>query len=113
LSQKFEIYMNYGRKRLEQLKNYRQIAQKVKEIAQKRLGNVEVYVFGSVIENNATASSDIDLLIITEHIDKEEAQKLKATVMESIDAPIELHITSKSSFENWYKKFITKMEKIA
>jgi len=113
LSQKFEIYMNYGRKRLEQLKNYRQIAQKVREIAQKRLGNIEVYVFGSVIENKATASSDIDLLIITENIEKEEAQKLKATVMESIDAPIELHITSKSSFENWYKKFITKMEKIA
>jgi len=105
--------MNYGRKRLEQLKNYRQIAQKVREIAQKRLGNIEVYVFGSVIENKATASSDIDLLIITENIEKEEAQKLKATVMESIDAPIELHITSKSSFENWYKKFITKMEKIA
>jgi len=113
LSQKFEIYMNYGRKRLEQLKNYRQIAQKVKEIVQKRLGNVEVYVFGSVIENKATASSDIDLLIITENIEKEEAQKLKAAIIESIDAPIELHITSKSSFENWYKKFITKMEKIA
>ena len=113
MSQKFEIYMNYGRKRLEQLKNYRQIAQKVKEIVQKRLGNIEVYVFGSVIENKATASSDIDLLIITENIDKEEAQKLKASIMESIDAPIELHITSKSSFENWYKKFITKMEKIA
>ena len=113
MSQKFKIYMNYGRKRLEQLKNYRQIAQKVREIAQKRLGNVEVYVFGSVIENKATASSDIDLLIITENIEKEEAQKLKAAIMESIDAPIELHITSKSSFENWYKKFITKMEKIA
>ena len=113
MSQKFEIYMNYGRKRLEQLKNYRQIAQKVKEIVQKRLGNVEVYVFGSVIENKATASSDIDLLIITENIEKEEAQKLKAAIIESIDAPIELHITSKSSFENWYKKFITKMEKIA
>ena len=106
MSQKFKIYMNYGRKRLEQLKNYRQTAQK-------RLGNVEVYVFGSVVENSVTASSDIDLLIITENIDKEEAQKLKASIMESIDAPIELHITSKSSFENWYKKFITKMEKIA
>lgn len=104
MSEKFNIYIDYGAEKLRQLKEYRETAEKVKMLAEKQLGNVEVYVFGSVIENKATASSDIDILIVTQNdVQKEEAYNLKAYIHKVIEAPVELHITSKDNFEKWYK----------
>jgi predicted nucleotidyltransferase len=38
--------------------------------------------------------------------DREEEYMVKAEVYAQIDAPIELHVASRSEFEKWYKKFI-------
>jgi len=113
LSKKFDVYLEFGRKRLEQLKNYKRVVKEVKEIAQKHFGKVEVYVFGSVLEGKPTASSDIDILIVTDKISPEEASKIKTIIYESLDAPVELHIVSSDELENWYKRFIGKLEKVS
>lgn len=112
MSKKFDVYLEFGREKLEQLKSYRSIAKKVKEIIQKRLGKVEMYVFGSTVEGEPTASSDIDILIIVDNVKRDEIYRIKAEVYELIKAPLELHIVSKMEFENWYKRFINKLEKI-
>ena len=113
MSKKFDVYLEFGRKRLEQLKNYKRVANEVKEIAQKHFGKADVYVFGSVIEGKPTALSDIDILIVTNETSLEEIYKFKTIIHESVDAPVELHIVSSNEFENWYKRFIDKLEKVA
>ncbi|MEM3874671.1 MAG: nucleotidyltransferase domain-containing protein [Candidatus Bathyarchaeia archaeon] len=113
MSKEFNVYLEFGRKRLKQLKNYKRVAREIKKLAQKHLGNVDVYVFGSVIEGKPTASSDIDILIVKDKIGPEEACRFKTLIHELMDAPMELHIVSSCEFENWYKRFIDKLEKVA
>ncbi|MCF8884328.1 MAG: nucleotidyltransferase domain-containing protein [Nitrososphaerota archaeon] len=112
MSREFDLYIESGRKRIEQLKNYDVVAREVKNIVQKILGEVDVYVFGSVVEGKITASSDIDILIIVDDVSREEAYRIKTMIYQSIDAPIELHVISSSEFENWYKKFVGKLKRI-
>lgn len=113
MSREFDLYLEFGMKRLEQLKNYKIVAREVKNIVRKLLGEVDVYVFGSVLEGKITASSDIDILIIVNDVSREEICRIKTIIYQSIDAPIELHIVSSREFENWYKRFISRIEKIS
>jgi len=114
LPKKFEIYIKFGMKNLNKLRNYKSVANKVKKIFEKRLGKIDVYVFGSLIEGKPTALSDIDVLVVTEDdVSREEIYMLKTEAYKTIEAPMELHVVSSKDFENWYKRFITKMEKIA
>lgn len=76
------------------------------------MGKVEAYVFGSVVEGEPTASSDIDILIIANNASREEIYKFKAEAYCSTDAPIELHIISTREFEEWYKRFVDRLERI-
>lgn len=95
MSKKFDVYLEFGRKRLEHLKNYKCVVREVKEKAQKHFGKVDVYVFGSVIKGNPTASSDIDILIVTNEISLEETYRFKTIIHKSVDAPLGLHIVSR------------------
>lgn len=113
MSKKFDLYLEFGKEKLKQLKSYRDIAKKVKKIVQERLEKADVYVFGSLIEGEPTASSDIDMLVVADNISRDEIYKLKTEIYKSIEAPLELHIVSTREFENWYKRFINKLEKIA
>lgn len=108
----FDLYLEFGMKRVEHLKNYKNVAKRVKEIAQNILGKADVYVFGSVVEGEFTASSDIDILIVVDKVNSKEIYKLKTIIYKLIDAPIELHVISSREFENWYKRFISKLEKV-
>jgi len=90
---------------LEYLKNYRVVAERVKEIVKLLDPSAKIYVFGSVVRGLYTASSDIDILVITENIN------LKYDIMvtvyrELIDAPIQLHVVTPELYEKWYKRFI-------
>ena len=89
---------------LEYLRNYIEVARRVKEIVRRIDPNVRVYVFGSVVRGKYTAASDIDVLIVTEKI--EEKYKIMVKVYKEIKAPIELHITTPQKYATWYKKFI-------
>lgn len=112
LSREFEVYIESGRKALEQLKKYTEIGREVKRIVNEVLGDVKVYVFGSVVEGRYTAMGDIDMLIVVNNMDRKEIYKVKAIIYKNIDAPIELHVASNDEFENWYKRFIHKLEEV-
>ena len=106
------MYIESGRKALEQLKKYMEIRREVKRIVNEVLGDAKVYVFGSVVEGRYTAMSDIDMLIVVNNMDRKEIYKVKAIIYKNIDAPIELHVASNDEFENWYKRFIHKLEEV-
>ncbi len=113
MSKGFEGYIESGKKTLKQLEDFREVARKVKSIAEAEWKHCRVYVFGSVLDGRYTASSDIDILIVVDGVDREEAVRVKAMILRGIDAPIELHVASTEEFVGWYKRFIDKLEEIA
>jgi len=86
------------------LKNYLEIAKRVKSIVHRFDPSARVYVFGSVVKGKYTALSDIDILVVTSK------PKLKydiiVAVYSEVDAPVELHVATPAVFEKWYLKFI-------
>jgi len=91
------------------LENHKEITEKVKQIVLFRWPDAELYIFGSAVKGNYTVTSDIDLLIVLDdRPDREEEYMVKAEVYARVDAPIELHVASRSEFEKWYKNFIGK-----
>jgi len=76
--------------------------------------DAKIYVFGSVLKGRFTAASDIDLLIVCNEIDTDEAENLKVGILRSVGytLPIQLHVTTTTKFKEWYLKFIDKIEEI-
>lgn len=92
-------------------KNYKQYAKIAKRIAEKEIGKVKVFVFGSVVKKQHTPASDIDLLIVSEKVP--EKMKARAEIVAKILrrigllSPFEIHLINEREFK-WYKKFIDK-----
>ena len=111
----FRQYIKSGRETLEYLKNYEEIARKVKEILEEKHEGFKVFVFGSVLKGKATAPSDIDLLIVSDEIagDKDEAARLKAQILKRIGlgVPLEIHVATEKEFK-WYLRFIDELKEI-
>jgi len=95
--------------------NYIYYAKKIKEISESILGEVKVYVFGSVVDGEYTPSSDIDILIVSKNAPSRQYEKAKIVgeILRKIDifAPFEIHIVTPREFK-WYKKFIRKVIKV-
>ena len=109
MSNRFDLYIRAGQKTLRQLENYMEVARKVKEIVKSTWPDANVYVFGSVVEGRYTAASDIDILILVDRYDKDEAYRVKALIYEAIDAPVEVHLATDREFETWYSRFIDRL----
>lgn len=96
----------YEIKVIQYLKKWREVAEQVKSIVKNFDPKAEVYVFGSVISGKYTGASDLDILVITNTIDKK--YDIMVEVYKSIEAPIELHIVTPWQFKKWYSRFISK-----
>lgn len=94
----------YELRALDYLKNYRDVAARVKEIVRAIDPKARVFVFGSTIRGRYTASSDIDILVLVEDISRK--YEIMVEVYREVEAPVELHITSRELFEKWYRRFI-------
>ena len=112
MSRSFKHYIESGRRALRHLSNYRAVAGRIRDIVKSYWGDARVYVFGSAVEGRYTAASDIDILIVVDGVSRDEADRVKASIYECIDAPIELHIASRDEFENWYRRFIDVLEEV-
>jgi len=98
----------YRKHPLYYLENYIEVAREVKKIVKTIDPEAQLYVFGSVVRRKYTATSDIDILVVTEKL--QQKYEIIVQVYKSIEAPVELHITTEEIFEKWYKKFIDKKE---
>lgn len=92
------------------LKNYRSILRKVREIIHRIDPSAEIYVFGSITTEKFTGASDIDVLVITDKIDRK--YEIMVNVYKEVEAPIELHIVTKKQYREWYSRFIERDELI-
>jgi len=90
------------------LENYKKVLKKVKEIVHSIDPVAEIYVFGSVVRGEFTGASDIDVLIITNNIEKK--YEIMVHVYKNVEAPIELHIVTPDMYRRWYKRFIDEKE---
>ncbi|MFO7966378.1 MAG: nucleotidyltransferase domain-containing protein [Archaeoglobaceae archaeon] len=95
--------------------NYIEYARLIKELAEDSLGNVEVYVFGSVVEGKSTPASDIDILVVSENTPHRQSERAKVVgeIIKAIDvfAPFEIHVINYKELK-WYDKFIGKKIKV-
>ncbi len=86
-------------------------AKAVKEVAEKLLGEVRVYLFGSVVEGSGTPSSDLDIMVVSERTPRSagERSRVVAKILEEVgvDAPIEVHLLRPEE-ESWYLRFVKK-----
>lgn len=95
---------------LDYLKNYREVARRVKEIVAQIDPEADVYVFGSVARGDYTAASDIDVLVVTRRF--ELRHLIMVEVYRQVEAPIELHVATPEMLERWYRRFIRPEEMV-
>jgi predicted nucleotidyltransferase len=95
-------------------RNYPAYAKILKENAKMILKDkkVRVLVFGSVVENDFTLSSDVDVLVISDKSPRKGLKRAKilSKLYNSIGEthPFEIHLITKEDWKIWYRKFVKK-----
>lgn len=87
---------------------------KIKKEAEKNLGEVKVFLFGSLIKKQAKPGSDIDVLIVSPRLKStEQKSEIRERIFEKIGRPnpFEIHLITPEEYQEWYSHFIKK-EKI-
>lgn len=93
--------------------NWKHYATLIKDAV--NLENVEVVVFGSVLEEEHTMASDIDVLIISDDVPKglDERARILCEISKMLGYlhPFELHLVTRKESE-WYKRLVKKYVKV-
>lgn len=110
------ITSEYRRRLKKYFDNIDEIIDRIKQILDKEFGegNYEVFLFGSVAENDYTLASDIDILVVSNKVPPRSSERAKilAKIFKEIgiDAPLEIHLAKPEQLE-WYRRFAKKMIK--
>lgn len=106
-SKGFDVYIEYSRELEEFYGKLREVLLSVKGEVRSIAPTAEVYLFGSVAKGEFTAASDVDILVVLESFEEVNVYALKARIKSKYRSyPIELHVTDRSTFERWYRRFI-------
>lgn len=103
--------------RVRMLREWPTLVKRVADAAERRLGKVDVYLFGSVAEGRWDGSSDIDVLILSDGLPKTNLGRsdLKAEIEEGAGVPpihpLEIHLATRMEAD-WYFKHAKKMVKV-
>jgi hypothetical protein len=106
-----EMLFETRKKREKYFENYLEYAKKIKERAREILGEVKVFVFGSVLKGDYhPVLSDIDILIVSPKAPKDasEKSKIKIKILSEFELgnPFEIHLVTPEDYEDWYSRFI-------
>ena len=105
----------YVEKRRWYFENLDKVVEMIKGVLDKFFTRYEIYLFGSVAENDYTLASDIDILIVSDEVPGK--LSVRSRIITEIyralgdDAPIELHLVDHKGFQ-WYKRFIKRHVKL-
>lgn len=106
-----DILVERKEKQKKYFQNPQKYAQIAKEEAARILPRLKAYLFGSILEGEATPASDIDLLIVSPKIPQKalEQTKIKIKIEEKIgpEHPFEIHLVTPKGL-SWYNRFIKK-----
>ncbi|MEM4420382.1 MAG: nucleotidyltransferase domain-containing protein [Candidatus Caldarchaeum sp.] len=100
------------------VRHWREYVGVLAEAVRKVLGDADVYVFGSVVTGESVASSDVDVLIVSERVPESMLERgaLKVEVERVAELPVyhpfELHIVRPDEAEHYFKKIGRNMLKV-
>ncbi len=102
----------------EMLKNYKKYLKIINKSINTILSDSKAYLFGSVIEGNLVAGSDIDILIISnvpkKHLKRAELiAKIEVNAGLPLSHPFEFHLLTEEEFNTWIKIYKLKFESIS
>lgn len=103
-----DLLVEKAEKEEKYFKNYLKYAKKIKEEAQKILGEVKVFVFGSILKEDEIPQ-DIDILIISKGLtDSSKKTRARGELWRRIGifSPFEFHFSSPEEYEQWWKYFL-------
>lgn len=112
-----EKILEIGKKRSKILLNYKMYLDKIVPIIEANLKDANIYLFGSVLEDNIVASSDIDIIIEGE-VPKNHMRRAEiiANVEEQTHLPLyhpfQFHILTKEELIKWKSIYKIKPKKI-
>lgn len=93
--------------------NYLTYACKIKKEAKRLLGEVKVFVFGSILKKDEVPQ-DIDVLIVSPKLEKDQKSQIRVKIWEKIgfSSPFELHLITPEEYKSWYQFFLKKKVEI-
>ena len=106
-----------GAERRRIIEKWREYVLRIASACKNILGDCEVYVFGSVVENKWTGGSDVDILVVSDNVPStsKERAEIIARIEEKADLPLshpfEIHLTKREEAD-WYWKHIRKALRI-
>lgn len=96
--------------RVEMLKNWRAWVEKIAEVVRTLLPRAKVYVIGSAVRGDYVAGSDVDVLIVSEHIPDRlvERSRLKVMIEDELKLPyyhpFEFHLVKPEEAEIYLRR---------
>jgi len=105
-------------KRKEMIKNHRKYLKIINKNINLVLKESQIYLFGSIIEGNLVAASDIDILIIAE-VPKKHLKRAEiiANIEEKsglpLSHPFEFHLLTQEEFDTWSEIYKIKFEDLS
>ena len=85
-----------------------EVAVRVKRIVQSIDPEARFFLFGSAVRGTRTAAGDIDVLVVSELVDRK--YDVMVSVYKEVLEPVEVHVTTRVKFETLYKRLIPSIE---
>jgi len=100
------------------IKNYKKFLKKIEDSIKTILRDSQIFLFGSILEENLVAGSDIDILIVADvpkkHLLRAELiAKIEENAGLPLSHPFELHLITQEEFNTWIKIYKLKFKKIS
>ena len=102
----------------EMIRNHKEYLKEINKNIKLVLREAQIFLFGSVIEGNLVAASDIDILIIAD-IPKKHLKRAEiiADIEEKsglpLSHPFEFHLLTQEEFDKWIEIYKIKFENIS
>ncbi len=100
------------------INNYKKYLKKIESSIKTFLNDSQVFLFGSIIEGNLVAGSDIDILIIAnipkKHLKRAELiAKIEENAGLPLSHPFEFHLLTQEELNTWIKIYNLRFEDIS
>lgn len=109
-----DILIETRREQEKYFKNYLDYSKIIKKEAKRLLGEVKVFVFGSILRPGEP-KRDIDILVISPRLkNTRQKSETRAKILKKIgiSSPFEIHLITPEEYSGWYKYFIKEKAEI-
>lgn len=114
MSKLVELVWARRKKQGRYFKNYLFWAKIIKKTAQKFLGEVRVFIFGSIFKKGEVPR-DIDILVVSPKLKtSQKKSEIRAKIWQKIGffSPFEIHLITPKEYKDWYQYFIKEKKEV-